>query len=218
MISEWFDRDLGADGNSGSYNMSKMPNSVAEVHKDLVRVVITAHVRWTLALQLFGSMDRVKLLYDVADVLFDQIKQTMISDVVLKLSQLTDKARTGKNENLSPHRRREVVELNEPGLAAKLQLDLLLRSMERACKSIREMRNRTIAHRDWGRRAEATPVTNKSEIDHALDLAAQVMNAVHLHYEKTTIRYEPYPGSPDGDRLIYHLQRCAKLLDQTKGD
>jgi AbiU2 len=198
--------------------MSKMPSPVAEVHESLVRVVITAHVRWTLTLQLFGSMDRVKLLYGLADVLFDQVKQTMISDVVLKLSQLTDKARMGKNENLSLHRLCEVVESNEPGLAAKLQLDSMLQSMETVCKSIRDMRNRTIAHRDWGRRAEATPVTNKEEIDRALDLAAQIMNAVHLHYENTTVRYEPYPGSPDGDRLIYHLQRYAELLDQTKND
>lgn len=198
--------------------MSKMPSPVSEVHEGLVRVVITAHVRWTLALQLFGSIDRVKLLYDLANVLFDQVKQTMFSDVVLKLSQLTDKARMGKNENLSLHRLREVVEANEPGLAAKLQLDSMIQSMESVCTSIREMRNRTIAHRDWGRRAEPTPVTNKEEIDQALALAAQIMNAVHLHYENTTIRYEPYPGSPDGERLIYHVQRYAELLDQTKSE
>lgn len=130
--------------------MSKMPSPVAEVHKRLVRLVITAHVRWTLAIQLFGSMDRVKLLYDLASVLFDQVKQTMFSDVVLKLSQLTDKARMGKNENLSLHRLREVVEANEPGLAAKLQLDSMIQSMETVCTSIREMRNRTIAHRGLG--------------------------------------------------------------------
>lgn len=198
--------------------MSKMPASVAAVHNGLKPLVITAHGRWTLALQLFGTMDRVKLLYDLADVLFDQVKQTLISDVVLKLSQLTDKAMMGKNENLSLHRLREVVESNEPGLAAKLQLDSMLRSMETACKGIREMRNRTIAHRDWGRRVEATPMTNKEEIDQALDLAERIMNAVHRHYENTAIRYEPYPGSGDGDRLISHLQRCAKLLDQTRGD
>ena len=198
--------------------MSKMPAPVAEVHKGLVPVVFTAHMRWTLALQLFGSMDRVKLLYRFADVMFNEVKQTLISDVLLRLSQLTDKARMGKKENLSLYRLREVVESMEPGLAAKLDLDSMLRSMETVCKSIRDMRNRTIAHRDWGRRAEATPVTNKNEIDQALDLAAKIMNAVHLHFENQTIRYEPYPGSPDGDRLIYHLQRYAKLLDQTKGD
>ena len=169
--------------------------------------------------KLYGTMDRVKLLYNLADVLFfDQVKQTMISDVVLKLSQLTDKARMGKNENLSLHRLREVVESDEPGLAANLQLDSMLQSMETVCRSIREMRNRTIAHRDWGRRAEATPVTNKEEIDKSLDLAARIMNAVHLYYENTTIRYDPYPGSGDGERLIHHLQRYAKLLNQTKAD
>ena len=198
--------------------MSTMPSPVAEVHEGLVRVVITAHVRWTLALQLFGSMDRVKLLYGFADVLFNEVKQTLISDVLLKLSQLTDRARTGTNENLSLHRLHEAVESDEAGLAAKLGLDKMLQRMETVCKSIRDMRNRTIAHRDWGRRTEATPVTNKEEIDEALDLAARIMNAVHLYYENHTIRYELYPGSPDGDRLIYHLQRYAKLLDQTEGD
>ena len=127
-----------------------MPAPVAEVHKGLVPVVFTAHMRWTLAPQLFGSMDRVKLLYRFADVMFNEVKQTLISDVLLRLSQLTDKARMGKKENLGLYRLREVVESLEPGLAAKLDLDSMLRSMEAVCKSIRDMRNRTIAHRDWG--------------------------------------------------------------------
>src|SRR5271166_4083310 len=113
-----------------------MPAPVAEVHKGLKPVVSTAHMRWTLFLQLFGSMDRVKLLYRFADVMFNEVKQTLISDVLLKLSQLTDRARMGKKENLSLHRLREVVESNEPGLAAKLDLDSMLRSMETVCKSI----------------------------------------------------------------------------------
>src|SRR5271157_1987454 len=170
-----------------------MPAPVAEVHKGLLPVVFTAHMRWTLALQLFGSMDRVKLLYRFADVMFNEVKQTLISDVLLRLSQLTDKARMGKKENLSLYRLREVVESMEPGLAAKLDLDTMLQRMETVCNGIRDMRNRTLAHRDWGRRTEATPVTNKDEIDQALDLAAQIMNTVYLHYENQTIRYEPYP-------------------------
>lgn len=198
--------------------MSTMPAPIAEVHSGLKTVVITAHVRWTLAVQLFGSLDRVKLLYGVADVLFNEVKQMMISDVVLKLSQLTDKARMGRNENLSLFRLLEVVEAAEPGLATKLELGSTLKEMETLCKSIREMRNRTIAHRDWGRRAEKTPVTSKEEIDRALELAARIMNAVHLHFDNTTTRYDPYSGSGDGERLVSHLQRCAKILDQTKGN
>src|SRR5271157_6248246 len=195
-----------------------MPAPVAEVHKGLVPVVFTAHMRWTLALQLFGTMERVKLLYGFADVMFNQVKQTLISDVLLKLSQLTDKPGMGKKQNLSLYRLREVVESMEPGLAAKLDLDSMLRSMETVCKSIRDMRNRTIAHRDWGRRAEATPVTNKDEIDQALDLAARIMNAVHLHHAHTLISYDPYLDSADGDRLISHLQMYAKMLDQTRDE
>ena len=61
-------------------------------------------------------------------------------------------------------------------------------------------------------------MTNKNEIDQALDLAAKIMNSVYLHYENQTIRYEPYPGSADGEHLIAHLQRYANLLDQTNGD
>ena len=171
--------------------MSEMPAKVAEVHKGLVPVVATAHMRWTLALQLFGSMDRVKLLYGFADVLFNEVKQTLISDVLLKLSQLTDKPGMGKKQNLSLHRLHEAIESDEAGLAAKLGLNTMLQRMETVCDGIRDMRNRTIAHRDWGRRTEATPVTNKIEVEEALTLAARIMNAVHLHYENQTIRYEP---------------------------
>ncbi len=208
----------GTVRDSECHNMTKMSAPIAEVHEGLKPVVFTAQMRWTLALQLFGTMDRVKLLYGFADILFNEVKQTLISDVVLKLSQLTDRASMGNKENLSLHRLREVVESNEPGLAAKLQLDTMLQKMEPACKSIRDMRNRTIAHRDWGRRREATPVTNKIEIEEALSLAAKIMNAVEFHFQNSRTIYEPYPGSGDGERLIYHLQRYAGMLDQTKGD
>jgi hypothetical protein len=196
--------------------MTKMPASVAKIHSALIPIVFTAHCRWKLTMQLYGPMDRVKLLYDVADHLFDQVKQTLISDVVLKLCQLTDGAKTGAHENLSLYRLRDVVETVEAGLAAKLKLDAMLQEMSEVCKGIREMRNRLIAHRDWGRRAMPTPVTNKDEIEEALRLTSQIMNAVQLHYDNGTSVYEPYPGSADGDRLISYLQRCAKMIDESK--
>ena len=198
--------------------MSKMPGPVAEVHEGLRSVIITAHFRWNLLIQLFGSIDRVKLLYRFADVLFNEMKQALLADVLLKLSQLTDRATMGRNENLSLFRLSEVVEAAERGLAAKLQLNSMLNSMEMVCKSIRDMRNRTIGHRDWGRRSEAKPVTNKIEIEKALSLAAQIMNSAELHYQLSQTNYNPYPGSGDGERLLSHLQRYAEILDQTKGD
>ena len=136
-------------------------------------------------------MERVKLLYGFADVMFNEVKQTLISDVLLRLSQLTDKARMGKKENLSLYRLREVVESMEPGRWRGEALMIYCDSDAsvyggRVCKSIRDMRNRTIAHRDWGRRAEATPVTNKRQkrSDQALDLAAK-NNSRHLHLRQT---------------------------------
>jgi hypothetical protein len=197
--------------------MTKMPASVAEIHEGLTPIVFTAHCRWKLTVQLFGSIDRVKLLYDLADHLFDQVKQTLISDVVLKLCQLTDGPRTGSHENLSLYRLRDVVDVDEPGLAAKLNLDTMLHEMCQFCLNIREMRNRLIAHRDWGRRAMPSPVTNKDEIEQALNLTSQIMNAVQLHFDNGTSIYEPYPGSADGDRLISHLQRYVNLQGETEG-
>jgi hypothetical protein len=161
-------------------------------------------------------MDRVKLLYGLANHQFDQVKQTMMSDVVFKLCQLTDPAKTGAHENLSLYLLREVVERDSPRLAAKLKLDSMLQELSVVCKGIREMRNRLIAHRDWGRRAMPTPVTNKEEIERVLNLTSQIMNAVQLHYENGTSIYEPYPGSADGDRLIFHLERYTKMIHKSE--
>jgi hypothetical protein len=196
--------------------MTKMPASVAEIHQALVPMVFTAHCRWKLTVQLYGSMDRVKLLYDLADHLFDQVKQTLISDVVLKLCQLTDGARMGSYENLSLYRLRDMVEAEEKGLATKLDLDTMLNEMSQVSQSIREMRNRLIAHRDWGRRATPSPVTNKNEIEQALSPTSRIMNAVQLHYDNGTSIYDPYPGSADGDRLISHLQKYINLRAETE--
>jgi hypothetical protein len=166
-------------------SMSTMPAPVAEVHEGLKTVVFTAHFRWTLSLQLFGPIDRVKLLYRFADVMFNEVKQALLSDVLLKLSQLTDQASMDKNENLSLFRLREVVEAAQPGLPVKLNLDSMLTSIEKECRSIRAMRNRSLAHRDWGRRLEKKQVTNKIEIEEALTLAAKIMNVVEFHYQQS---------------------------------
>jgi hypothetical protein len=192
--------------------MSNMPASVGQVHRALVPIVFTAHARWQLAVQLFGTPDRVKLLYGVADYLFSQVKETLFADVVLKLCQLTDPAQTNRHKNLSLYRLRDEVKAAESGLAAKLNLDATLKSANVSFKNIRAIRNRLIAHRDWRSPEPPKPVTNKAEIDQALELSSEIMNAVHRHYDNTTSNYYPYPGSPDGDRLIAYLQRCAKVL------
>jgi hypothetical protein len=201
-----------------SETVRRMPDSVAEVFDALKGKVLTAHARWTLALQLFGSRDTVRFLYGFADVFFNEVKQTILADVFLKLSQLTDSARMGRYENLSLHRLIDVVEADDAKVAAKLGLNEMIQSMESACKHVREMRNQTIAHSDWSRRKVARPVTNKNEVDEALSLAARIMNAVEIHYLQSQTTYTPYPGSGDGERLVYHLQTYAKLLDETKGD
>ena len=124
----------------------------------------------------------------------------------------------GKTENLGLHRYFEVVESNELGLAVKPGLNSMLHSMEPTCGSTRDTRDRTIAQRDWDRRAHATPVPNKDEIEKALTLAASIINTVEFHYVGSGSSYRPSPGSGDDDHLILHFTKCAKTCDQARGE
>lgn len=191
----------------------KMPTLVAEVFDPLKVIVITAHFRWKLCVQLYGTKERVELLYRFADVLFQEIKTTLIADVLLKLCNLTDPPVMGKNENLTLLRLRDVIEGDQAELPSKLNLIKLLDTLHKTTERPRAMRNRLIAHRDWGRRAEPLPVTTQQEIDDTLGLIAKIMNAVESHYRNAQTNYQPYPVFGDGDGLIRHLTDLARRMD-----
>lgn len=197
-------------------SLKTMPPAVQEVYDELSDDVSAVHFRHQLLVQLYGTQEAVDLLNRFAPALFEQVFGVMLDDVLLRLAHLTDPARVPSNPrkvNRSLYLLLEVIEQDSPGLTEALGLRAVMGGLQAACEGIRELRNRLLAHRDWGRRAEPLPGVSRSQLDASLVKVAGVMNAVSMHYRDMEVRFDKIFAIGTGDELVQHLGDLARRLD-----
>src|SRR5262249_44520092 len=107
----------------------------------------------------------------------------------------------------------EVIEQDSPGLTQSMGLKAEMDNLAASCEGIRELRNRLLAHTDWGRRAEPLPGVNRRLIEDALATVRKVMRDVSLHFRDVDVRCENVFALGTGDELIQHLGDLARRLD-----
>ncbi|MBW2663781.1 MAG: hypothetical protein JRD93_17835 [Deltaproteobacteria bacterium] len=191
--------------------MSNIPSNVDEVFQELKTEVTWLHARWIMYRQLFAqSPKRIDLLNECASTFFYTIQDVLIGDVQIALSKLTDRARTGANENLSLEQLQKRVEKQgEPNLQPALRQ--ILDELKQKCLPFRTWRNKRLAHLDLTTAMKSTlnplPGVSRQMIEEALDLVRRYLNAIQIHYEKSETGYEHFsmPAS-DGEALISMLK------------
>jgi hypothetical protein len=193
-----------------------MPASVQEVYDELWDDVSTVHFRYQLYVELFGTQESVDLLNRFAPALFEQLFDVMLDHVLLRLAHLTDPARVPSNQkkvNQSLFLLMEVIEQNSPGLTGTIDLQAAMDDLKEFCEGMRELRNRLLGHRDWGRRAEPLPSVSRRQIKEALEKVGRIMNTVSMHYRDIEVRFDNNFEMGTGEELIQHLGDLARRLD-----
>jgi hypothetical protein len=183
-----------------SDNIVKMGVEVGEIYSALWQEVAWIHKKWTQYVTLFGTNPgRIELLNRAAPSLFRAVQDTLLEDVLLHLSRLTDAPRTMGRSNLSV-RQLASVSANT-SIAANVQS--LADNALAACAFARDWRNRRLAHRDLGL-ALGQPVqplapASRVAVTTALTALTQLLNAVSEHYLDSTNMFGF--GTDDGDAL-----------------
>jgi len=208
---------------NGSFFMSSIPTSIAEVYGPLSTEVTWLHGRWICYRQLFaGSAHRIDLLNECASNFFLIIQDVLIDEVQVCLSKLTDPATTGKHENLSFEQLQARLEkYGDAKLAANNRATLDALQLKAA--SFREWRNKQLAHLDLltAMKSSLNPLPDISleMVEDALELLRHYLNAIEIHYIGSETGYEHFIMQSDGDALVAILRyglRYEELLVEKK--
>jgi hypothetical protein len=202
--------------------MSNIPPDVAEIFEPLRTEIIWLHVRWILYEQLYEQLfghseKRVDLLNESAGTLFYVVQDTLLGEIKIALSKLTDPARQGKFDNLSLEMLQSRIKL-----AADQQLQdttrSLLDSLHSICGRFRTWRNKTLAHLDLDTALKAEtsqlPAITRQMVNDALRLVRDYMNEIEGRYDDSETAYEHFIMHASDGNSLAHLLKAGLRYDQ----
>ncbi|HWE37831.1 MAG TPA: hypothetical protein VG406_14780 [Isosphaeraceae bacterium] len=198
----------------------EFPPTLSTVYEAIESDVIQLHFRYKLFKQLYATQATVDILNVVAPALFAEVRQIMLENIMMVISQLTDPptSRGPKGatlENLTMRRLVETIDAQETGLADRLGVPRLLEMLDGHAEPIRTVRNRMLAHNDWGRRTEPMPLVMKEHIDGTIEAMERILRVTSLYFRDIDIRCEPFSHS-DGDALIEILRQWQEFSKEAE--
>ena len=153
----------------------------------LTRDWASALMRYKEFRELFAGADNVKLLNAVGGGLFRDVQQISWSDLMLRLTRLTDPPRSAGRDNLTIQRLPDLCK--DPEL--RHEVVGLMRKAIDAAGFARDWRNRLIGHADLDRaidpRAKPLDSANLQKVKRALTAVHAVLNTVNVRLLGTTI-------------------------------
>lgn len=193
------------------------PAAIRDIWSAIKSEVIWLHARWIIYRQLYGiSPERVDLLNRSASMLFYIFQMTLLNDVQLSLSKLSDPAGSGARRNMTLDMLLQLLK-NAGETNIVEQLSSLVADYAISCERLRYRRNKTIAHFDLAtmRSVKVAPLEGPSceEIETALDALRKALNCVEFHYARSQTAYEEIIMEGDGNLLILNLWRGLRYAE-----
>jgi hypothetical protein len=189
-----------------------MPDKVSAPFDVIKADVVNLHAKWTVYRQLFATSDADRAFLESAHNAFALIHESMVADIVMTLSRLSDPARQGRFANLSlGHLALALVNVGHAELADEVRAKANSASL--ACGEARKVRDKTLAHRDLdialGGAAAGLPRLSRQKIEEALKAVRECLNEVELHFRQGRYPYESIQVPLGGDILMSRLKRAA---------
>lgn len=185
------------------------------------------HWRWTNWKKLFVANDlsdvheddRCDLMNNVARTFFFTIREVLANDVILRLCHLADPDKTrGRDETRENFSLANAVATMRSRLDTQRQTaaDAALADFMKLMPSMKELRNRKLAHRDLADLHRQIHVPIK-EIDMAVDAAIRVVRQLDLKDEDREFLYEDMIASGDADSLLAVLREGRRAVQLKRG-
>ena len=140
----------------------------------------SALIRYEEFRELFGDAERVKLLNAIGGGLFRDVQQMSWSDLMLRLTRLTDPPKIAGKDNLTVNGLPDLCE--DPDL--RKEVGGLVREAVGAAEFARDWRNRRISHSDLARAIDPSPEplaeANLRKVKAALDAVHAVLDTISM--------------------------------------
>lgn len=190
-----------------------MPNLEMENALDVVNAQVAQLLfRWKLYGQLFNSgSGNIELLNKSGSNVFRLLQILILQDVMMSLSKLTDRAKTGPHENASI---KNVVAKASAALpvATKDEVDALITKLEGHVQNVRVHRDKCLAHADLTHtlQASALPSVTYDELEMAMRTLQEIIAKVAFETCRWVIPTNnsvTIPFGTGGDALLRVLER-----------
>lgn len=121
--------------------MNDFPDDVVPIFERLQDDLVWLHGRWKLYRHLYGVSElRIELLNETASSFFHQLQNTLLDDVILSISRMTEKKKVAGRENLVLAQL--IQKLDESEFSDLLsRLEKQLDEIEKACEPLRKNRH-----------------------------------------------------------------------------
>lgn len=141
----------------------------------------SALMRYKEFRELFGATERVNLLNAIGSGFFWDVQQMFWSDLMLRLTRLTDPPKSAGKDNLTVQRLPDLCE--DPDL--RDEIESLVRNAIGKAAFARDWRNRRIAHSDFARAIDPSP---EPLAEATLQKAKGALDAVHAVLDTISVR------------------------------
>jgi hypothetical protein len=172
------------------------------------------HFKWIFFVQLFADPKRVQILNATACSLFQSVEESMLFDILLSITRLTDPPKSSGQENLSFANFIQEI----PDGSLRTQVESLLCQVKEKTKEIRIWRDKKLSHNDLQNTLGSFPLPpiQKKDLTDSLDHIRGIMNRIHGHFSDTTVLYEQAITSGDGDALLFYIRYGLDAFEEDK--
>src|SRR4249920_2361782 len=149
------------------------------------------YAKWSEYVELFGAKpSRIDLVNKAAGFFFRVVQDSLWEDSLLHVARLTDPPSSAGKDNLTIRRLPDLIR----DASAKEHVRTLIDAAVGKADFCRDWRNRHIAHKDLKlalqKGAEPLKPASRAKVKEALDSLSDVLNAVSLHYDRSTTSFE----------------------------
>ena len=191
------------------------------LYHDLYSEVCHVHEKWAIYCALFDKSDeRIDILNEVSPYFFWTVQNSLLEDIILHLSRLTDPAAQSGRSNLSLFALPDAI--NDPRFdSIKSEISQLVEDAKAKTDNFREWRNKRIAHRDLTlalNQSESLPSVQKKDIEKALSSIGKVLANLRDGYCGTSTVYEwtPINSNVCVEELVYYLSFATWMEKRRK--
>ena len=190
-----------------------IPEEIREVFMWLCQDLASLYFMWNFYKGLFGNIEDVALLTNYAQSSFIVIEEALRTSMVMAICRFNDPSIQQNNQNLS-------LKLLVQKCDQIFEFKDLYNSFQIACEPFVIYRNKRFGHRDlptaFDYDGNILPGIAKNDVEIVLELAAQILNSVGLHFTDGEYHFNSL-AIGGAENLLYWIKKGVNnrnLLNQ----
>ena len=172
-------------------------------------LAVETSATFELFLSLFGNSENIELINRTTPGVFAHLHNALLDSVILKLTKLTERAKTKGSKNLSIDYLIKLLENEESPIISQLKNPK--KKIDSILTELRKIRNKRIAHNNLATyQGDLHKIINNKDINSALEELNDFFNIISMHYMNgVSSQLKPIDPLGDGPELFMSYLRVG---------